>query len=81
MESIETNNQLDRQPLPMLIREKNPYMNLENLGKTFHATRDDQSLTESTSSSTSMKDELHLLPFDTGPTTKELYNEMVRMIT
>ena len=72
----------------MLIIGENPHMNLENLGKTFHATRDDrssddlhQSLTESTSSSTSTKDEFHLLPFDTGPSTKELYNEMVRTMT
>lgn len=50
-----------------------PFDKLDNLGKSCNAIEDEQS-------STNTEEELHLLPFDTGPNTKELYNEMVRMV-
>ncbi len=62
----------------------------ENLGIAFHAIRDDRPSDDSYNkgqttvqnnslSSTEEKQEFSMLPFDTGPDTKQLYNEMVRI--
>ena len=77
------------QPLPLLSKidssmamdPKQCSEQLENLGIASHAAEDNSTTTTSQSnslSSTDEKQQFSSVPFDAGPDTKQLYNEMVR---